>query len=82
MVSDNGPELTALRWQQETNVAWHYIQRGKLIQNAFAESFIGRLRNELLNETSFRSLGHARDAEWRADFNQNRPQEPERAHAE
>jgi putative transposase len=64
-----------LRWQQETNVAWHYIQPGKPIQNAFAESFIGRLRDELLNETSFHSLSHARDllAEWRDDFNQNRP---------
>ena len=31
------------------------------IQNAFAESFIGRLRDELLNETSFRSLSHARE---------------------
>jgi putative transposase len=42
VVSDNGPELTALamlRWQQETNVAWHYIQPGKPIQNAFVESF-------------------------------------------
>jgi putative transposase len=40
VVSDNGPELTALamlRWQQETNVAWHYIAPGKPIQNAFAE---------------------------------------------
>jgi len=78
VVSDNGPELTALamlRWQQETNVAWHYIAPGKPIQNAFAESFIGRLRDELLNETSFRSLNHARQllAEWRTDFNQNRP---------
>jgi putative transposase len=78
VVSDNGPEFTALamlRWQQETNVARHYIAPGKPIQNAFAESFIGRLRDELLNETSFRSLGHAREllAEWRIDFNQNRP---------
>jgi putative transposase len=41
------------------------------MQNAFAESFIGRLRDELLNETLFRSLSHARavlDA-WRADYN-------------
>jgi len=37
-----------LRWQQETNVAWHYIQPGKPIQNAFVESFNGRLRDELL----------------------------------
>ena len=78
VVSDNGSELTAtimLRWQQETNVAWHYIQPGKPIQNAFVESFNGRLRDECLNETSFRSLAHVRDllAEWRDDFNQNRP---------
>jgi putative transposase len=78
VVSDNGPELTALamlRWQQDTKVAWHYIQPGKPIQNAFVESFNGRLRDELLNETSFRSLAHVRDllAEWRDDFNQTRP---------
>jgi putative transposase len=42
---------------------------------AGSASSIGRLRDELLNETSFRSLNHAREllAEWRADFNQNRP---------
>ena len=78
VVSDNGPEFTALamlRWQQETNVAWHYIQPGKPIQNAFVESFNGRLRDELLNETSFRSLAYVRAllAEWQDDFNQNRP---------
>jgi putative transposase len=41
------------------------------VQNAFAESFIGRLRDELLNETLFRSLAHARTAleAWRADYN-------------
>jgi transposase InsO family protein len=33
---------------------------GKPIQNAFIESFNGRLRDELLNETLFRSLPHAR----------------------
>jgi putative transposase len=30
------------------------------VQNAFAESFIGRLRDELFNETLFRSLAHTR----------------------
>lgn len=78
IVSDNGTELTAtamLRWQQETGIAWHYIQPGKPIQNAFVESFNGRLRDELLNETAFRSLGHAREmiAEWRVDYNARRP---------
>ena len=54
---------------------WHYIAPGKPIQNAFAESFIGRLRNELLNETLFRSLPHARAVveEWRVDYNIERP---------
>jgi putative transposase len=41
------------------------------VQNAFAESFIGRLRDELLNETLFRSLPHARAMlqAWRVDLN-------------
>jgi hypothetical protein len=44
-------------------------------QNAFAESFIGRLRDECLNETRFSSLAHAREAliEWKADYNTVRP---------
>ena len=55
-VSDNGTELTSmaiLRWCQETSVEWHYIAPGKPTQNAFIESFNGRLRDELLNETLF-----------------------------
>ncbi len=62
-VSDNGTELTSmaiLRWSQETQIEWHYIAPGKPTQNAFIESFNGRLRDELLNETLFRSLAHAR----------------------
>jgi putative transposase len=57
IVSDNGTELTSnavLRWADDHKVAWHYIAPGKPVQNAFAESFIGRLRDELLNETLFR----------------------------
>jgi putative transposase len=49
--SDNGTELTSmaiLRWSQERRVEWHYIAPGKPQQDAFAESFIGRLRDELL----------------------------------
>ena len=64
VVSDNGTELTSmaiLRWSQESEVGWHYIAPGKPQQNAFAESFIGRLRDEcLLNETLFTSLRQAR----------------------
>jgi putative transposase len=78
IVSDNGTELTSnviLQWADDHKVAWHYIAPGKPVQNAFAESFIGRLRDELLNETLFRSLAHARTAleAWRADYNTNRP---------
>lgn len=77
-VSDNGTELTSmaiLRWCQETGVEWHYIAPGKPTQNAFIESFNGRLRDELLNETLFVSLAHARAAlaEWKLDFNTVRP---------
>jgi putative transposase len=77
-VSDNGTELTSmaiLRWSQETGVAWHYIAPGKPQQNAFIESFNGRLRDELLNETLFGTLAHARAAlaAWRLDYNTVRP---------
>ena len=72
--SDNGTELTGnaiLSWTAETGVGWHYIDPGKPVQNAFIESFNGRLRDELLNETLFTSLAQARAAleEWRRDYN-------------
>ena len=77
-VSDNGTELTSmaiLRWSQEIRVEWHYIAPGKPTQNAFVESFNGRLRDELLNETLFTSLAHARAAlaAWKDDYNTIRP---------
>jgi putative transposase len=77
-VSDNGTELTGmaiLRWTQQTVVEWHYIAPGKPQQNAFIESFNGRLRDELLNETIFTSLAHAREAlaAWMHDYNMVRP---------
>src|SRR5690606_31957023 len=73
-VSDNGTELTGmaiLRWSQERQVEWHYIAPGKPQQNGFIESFNGRLRDELLNETLFTSLNQARAelATWRHDYN-------------
>ena len=63
IVSDNGTELTStaiLAWSDRQKVAWHYIAPGKPVHNAFIESFNGRLRHELLNESLFRSLPHAR----------------------
>jgi putative transposase len=78
VVSDNGSELTSnaiLAWADQNRVAWHYIAPGKPMQNAFIESFNGRLRDELLNETLFTSLAQARVALkcWRADYNDTRP---------
>lgn len=78
IVSDNGTELTSmaiLKWCQASRIGWHYIAPGKPQQNAFAESFIGRLRDECLNETIFTSLAQARAvlATWRLDYNTARP---------
>jgi putative transposase len=71
-VSDNGTTgMAILRWNQETRIEWHYIAPGKPQQNAFIESFNGRLRDELLNETLFTSLAQARAglADWTHDYN-------------
>jgi putative transposase len=78
IVSDNGTEFTSmavLRWVQETGIDWHYIAPGKPTQNAFIESFNGKLRDEGLNETLFSSLAEARETleEWQEDYNTQRP---------
>ena len=78
IVSDNGTKLTStavLKWVKETEIDWHYIQPGQPAQNAFIESFNGRLRDECLNETLFSSLRDARYelSRWRDDYNQVRP---------
>jgi putative transposase len=78
IVSDNGTELTSnavLEWCGTTKIDWHYTAPGKPTQNAFVESFNGRMRDELLNETLFTSLDHAREkiAVWVWDYNTQRP---------
>jgi putative transposase len=78
VLSDNGTELTStaiLTWADDHRIEWRYIQPGKPSQNAFVESFNGRLRDELLNETLFRSLAHAGLTleAWRHDYNHQRP---------
>lgn len=64
-----------MAWSDDTGVGWHYIAPGKPQQNGFNESFNGRLRDELLNETPFRSLPHGRAVleAWRCDYNERRP---------
>jgi len=64
-----------LAWADAARIDRHYIAPGKPTQNAFVESFNGRLRDELLNETLFTSLVQARIVLgcWLADYNQTRP---------
>jgi putative transposase len=78
IVSDDATEftcMTMLRWAQAHRIEWHYIAPGKPQQNALVESFNGSLRDELLNETLFTSLAHARSAlvVWKDDDNTVRP---------
>jgi putative transposase len=78
IVSDNGTELTSaavLRWAQDQQIEWHYITPGRPMQNGYVESFNGRMRDELLNETIFTSMPQVRAvvAAWRTDYNEQRP---------
>ena len=78
IVSDNGTEMTShavLKWCQDNDINWHYIAPGKPTQNAFVESFNGRLRDECLNESLFGNLAEARHIieNWRIDYNTQRP---------
>ena len=78
IVSDNGTEFTSaavLAFTQATKLDWRYIAPGKPTQNGFVESFNGRMRDELLNESLFFGLDHARQkvAAWALDYNTCRP---------
>lgn len=78
IVSDHGTEFTSnaiLAWSKDHKVEWHYIAPGKPMQNGYVESFNGRMRDELLNESLFFGLDHARSAidEWADDYNHFRP---------
>jgi putative transposase len=70
----NLPVARCCRWATG-RLAWHYIEPGKPVQNAFIESFNSRLRDECLNEHVFVSLTEARRtlAAWRYDYNFLRP---------
>jgi putative transposase len=60
---DNGPEFSGkvmLNWAHRNGITLRPIERGKPNQNAYVESFNGRLRDECLNEHWFTSLEHAR----------------------
>lgn len=54
IVSDYGTEFTCNAmpaWRKDAVIDWHVIAPGKPMQNGFIESFNGRMRDELLNET-------------------------------
>lgn len=64
-----------LTWAHRNNVALRLIEPGKPNQNAYVESFNGRLRDECLNEHWFTSLLHAKAviAIWLREYNEERP---------
>lgn len=79
IICDNGPEFTSQaleQWAHQRGVQLHFIEPGKPVQNAFAESFSGRVRDECLNETWFLTLAEAQVTlgAWRAEYNAGRPQ--------
>jgi putative transposase len=78
IVVDNGPEFRGralAAWSEERGVRLEFIQPGKPVQNAYIESFNGRLRDECLNANWFTSLRDARRKieTWRRDYNEQRP---------
>jgi putative transposase len=77
-VVDNGPEFRGralAAWSEQCRVRLEFIQPGKPAQNAYIESFDGRLRDECLNANWFTSLSDARRKieTWRQDYNEQRP---------
>lgn len=76
--TDNGPEFVGkamLNWSFRMGVQLKLIEPGKPNQNAYVESFNGRLRDECLNEHWFTSLAHAKAVieDWRREYNEQRP---------
>jgi len=76
--SDNGPEFTATavrKWLQRLNVQTLFIEPGCPWENGYVESFIGKLRDELLNREIFYTLDEAKVLieGWRRHYNTKRP---------
>ena len=76
--TDNGKEFCGramLTWAHARGVRLFLIEPGKPNQNAYIESFNGRLRDECLNEHWFVTLAHARAVieAWRREYNEERP---------
>jgi putative transposase len=75
---DNGPEFISKAldaWAYRNSVQLEFSRPGKPTDNAFAESFNGRLRDECLDQHWFTSLEEVRQTveAWRIDYNTERP---------
>jgi len=75
---DHGTEFQSRAledWAYRRGVQLDFIGPGKPGENAFIESFNGRLRDECLNVHQFASLAEAQAIieAWRCDYNQRRP---------
>ena len=76
--TDNGPEFTGkamMVWAHRQGIELRLIEPGKPNQNAYVESFNGRLRDECLNVMQFESIEDAIEKieAWRIDYNDHRP---------
>jgi transposase InsO family protein len=76
--SDNGPELIAYevqRWLAERGCQTIYITPGSPWENPYIESFIGKLRDECLDQYLFANLAETREIveHWRQEYNEYRP---------
>jgi putative transposase len=76
--SDNGPEFVAAavkRWLEACVVETLYIEPGSPWENAYGESFNGRLGDELLKREEFTRLLEAKvlAEEYRLYYNNRRP---------
>lgn len=73
-----GPEFIAKaikRWLEVSGVGTLYIEPGSPWENAYSETFISRLGDELLKREVFTSLPEAKVLveEYRSHYNHNRP---------
>jgi len=75
---DNGPEFAGRvldEWAHRRGIRLRFIRPGKPVENAYAERFNGKFRDECLNEHWFTSLNHARAlvGQWKQEYNHERP---------
>lgn len=78
IILDNGPEFRSKKfnsWAKENFVNLHFIEKGSPTQNAYIESFNGKLRYEFLNHYKFENVPQASQSlkKWLKHYNEVRP---------